>query len=362
MAVNIQRTLLALPFVALSVVCFFLMDILALIRDFPPPSATMRITWDTGAIPILQRFHWIPLLDEIYRDVTVGFAPSTLGYDDVSRWHMYNFMSDIGVMYMIWLLESSRPMNKSWVIRYPVILFQIAQLVGGGVVIPLYYLCHTILAPPANSQNHPWQLIRTTEALCYAPAILIIHTFLMMLMYFSPSLEARHYWTWFWQLFPVRIALTHSAFYILSKWTGLQGRTSRVPYRTAMIMAIGPFIAISAGTYIYTALESPYPLYDVFLPTIPLDLESGKSWVLRMRNILQIDQVIISAATFLWVSYLVQDMRVGKLVSRAETWTFFAMIALVPIVGQSATYGLMWLRREFLMNRKTEVTRSCKTQ
>jgi hypothetical protein len=89
------------------------MDIISLMRLHPSPSSTGKIEWEGGSVPILRRFHFLPFLDEVIRDVTVGFAPSTFtGYDDVSWWQMIGFLNDAGLMHFIWLLESSRPGAK----------------------------------------------------------------------------------------------------------------------------------------------------------------------------------------------------------------------------------------------------------
>lgn len=86
------------------------MDIISLIRDFPPPAATGYFEWSGGKVAILESFHWglFRPLDVVFRDVTVGFAPSSYGTDDVSRWQMLNFLTDPGVFYAIWGFESLR--------------------------------------------------------------------------------------------------------------------------------------------------------------------------------------------------------------------------------------------------------------
>ena len=71
-----------------------------------------KIEWDGGSIQILERFHYFELWDEVFRGITVVFAPSALGYDDVSWWHMLSFLNDLGPIYAILLLESCRVGNK----------------------------------------------------------------------------------------------------------------------------------------------------------------------------------------------------------------------------------------------------------
>lgn len=103
----LTRALLTTPFLLLSAAAFLHMDILGMMRR-PSPSATGKITWDSGSVDILPRFHYLSFLDDIYRDVTVGFAPSAFGYDPVSWWQAFVFLQDVGLLHCVWLLESSR--------------------------------------------------------------------------------------------------------------------------------------------------------------------------------------------------------------------------------------------------------------
>lgn len=103
-----NRALPASIFLLIGAACFYSMDILTLALNYPSPSATGFIEWPGGKVPILQKFHLLPILDEVFRDVTIGFAPSTLGWDPVARWQMGTFLQDCGVMYFIWGMESMR--------------------------------------------------------------------------------------------------------------------------------------------------------------------------------------------------------------------------------------------------------------
>jgi hypothetical protein len=104
---ELRRVFLALPFLCLSVGAFFSMDMVGMVLR-PSPSATGRIEWDSGSVNILERFHFLRFVDEIFRDVTVGFAPSSFGFDPSSWWQMVVFLNDAGLLHLVWLLESSR--------------------------------------------------------------------------------------------------------------------------------------------------------------------------------------------------------------------------------------------------------------
>jgi hypothetical protein len=108
-----QRAGPASIFLVIAITCGYFMDVPTFVTKFPSPSSTGFISHPGGKVKILENFHWIRFLDPIFRDVTPGFAPSTFGYDDVSRWQVFNFFNEIGVWYMIWGMESLRVGVKS---------------------------------------------------------------------------------------------------------------------------------------------------------------------------------------------------------------------------------------------------------
>ena len=106
------RALLALPFlglVALAVNC--------MVADgaFPAVGKIIKegsITWDGGSVPVLSTFYHIKWLDDLWRPVTIIFAPWNFAIDPVAWWQMVTFITDFGVLYSILLIESARRANK----------------------------------------------------------------------------------------------------------------------------------------------------------------------------------------------------------------------------------------------------------
>lgn len=109
---KVLRALLGLPFLGLGFFCFRLFDNTKTLEYLSPVLDSGNIEWDGGSIRILERFHYLKFWDEVFRGPTVVFAPSTLGYDDVARWHMISFLTDLGPIYAVLLLESCRVGNK----------------------------------------------------------------------------------------------------------------------------------------------------------------------------------------------------------------------------------------------------------
>lgn len=101
----------ALPFLVLSAYYFHLMDIPNLMGLLQPALDSDRIEWDGGAIPLLQTFYRVGLLDWYWRGMTVIFAPATLGVDPLGWWTGFQFLTQLAPLYATWILDASR--NRS---------------------------------------------------------------------------------------------------------------------------------------------------------------------------------------------------------------------------------------------------------
>ncbi|KAF2186050.1 hypothetical protein K469DRAFT_664532 [Zopfia rhizophila CBS 207.26] len=343
MTSKLHRALPASVFLVLSASCFLLMDIPAMVYDYPSPSATGFISWSNKKVPILQEFHWISSLDKVFRDVTVGFAPSSFGYDDVSRWQMLNFMQDIGVLYLVWLCESTRAGNRWSVVYFPAIFNTIAQLGGGGVIIPLYYFLFIVFCPPTRVQTLADRRITLGDALLWMLLTVLFHTLPGMAIYFAPDFETQHYWTWFWQLYPVRMSIVYFLVEGVSKILPIPRPRIVLRYSTTIRLILFPMIAISTGVWIYTLLNCPYSLKTIFCPAPLIE----DTWLLRMRRILQFDELFVYGSSMVWLGFLMMDAKKAGLVSGSGIAGFLVMaVGLTGIVGPGATFGVMWLWRE----------------
>lgn len=162
---------------------------------------------------------------------------------------------------------------------------------------------------------------------------------------FDTTFEARHWWIWFWQLYSVRITLSWYLMQYVGAFLQLPKIHSTLGYRTKAILALAPFIAIAVGLWAYTALYCPYSLSTVFyIHPLAEDI-----WVLRMRRLLQFDQVYIWGSSVLWVA---MDMRRNRLSSGMEI--ILAGVILAGIVGPGASFGLLWLWREWKVAADSE--------
>lgn len=116
---QIHRAFASLPFLAMSVSCFYILRALIPWEFGSAILGSGKIEWDNSfSIPILEKFYHVKTLDDFCRGASILMAPSTLGYDPGSSFQMFTFLADIGLIYSIFLIESARRAS----------LFTIAQM------------------------------------------------------------------------------------------------------------------------------------------------------------------------------------------------------------------------------------------
>lgn len=217
------------------------------------------------------------------------------------------------------------------------------QLVGIGVVAPLYYFLHLLTAPSANatsleacSMNNAYckTIWFTMSTFSYVP---------VGLMYLLPSPRAQHFWTWAWQLFPVYAAVVGTALgKLLPQEVQKPTSANKHPRgQTGIVqMTIGGFGIISAATWILAVLKSPYDLSEIFLPWTP----ANQSYLLMLRWGLQCDHIAAFGSSLLWLLYLFADLKRGGMLS--QSWIVIlasgATITLCFGPGASLAAGYLW--------------------
>ncbi|KAI1857174.1 hypothetical protein JX265_011375 [Neoarthrinium moseri] len=107
-----QHAIIAAPFIAIAVWCFQAMDLEKIAATAKPSADAGVISWDGGQVKIID-FHGVPFLDQLWRGGTATFSPSSFGYDSIAAWQVFSFLIDLGPIYAIWILESTREVN-SW--------------------------------------------------------------------------------------------------------------------------------------------------------------------------------------------------------------------------------------------------------
>jgi hypothetical protein len=223
----------------------------------------------------------------------------------------------------------------------------IAQLGGGGVFIPFHFFLHFVFCPPVQMQSSADRRIDTNGAFIWLPLMLLFHTVPLFGMYLASDFESRHYWTWAWQLYSVRVSLGYYAVLAVSNLvpSSLKRLGQRIGYHTALRIILGPFIVISTVVWINLLVNCPYSFSTLFSP-IKSGPEIGSRWVGMIRRCLQYDELVVLGSAFIWLLLLGSDLRAASMWSRSHSLAFTSLLVLIPVVGPGATLGTMWLWKE----------------
>lgn len=220
-----------------------------------------------------------------------------------------------------------------------------AQFLGGGVIIPLYYFAHLAYTTPVRTRTPSERKIDISGSTIWALLIVAFNVVPIIGLMFDSTFEARHWWTWFWQLYCTRITVAWYILQFLFNFVPLPSIRSSLSYRTKVALILGPFIAIAGATWIYTLISCPHPLSTVFFPQELAE----EAWVLRMRRILQFDQLSVFGSSVLWVA---MDARRNKVSSGLGVVLMGSILAC--FVGTGASFGILWLIKENLVSSKAE--------
>ncbi|OTA93717.1 hypothetical protein M434DRAFT_395394 [Hypoxylon sp. CO27-5] len=315
------------------------MDINKLVAMQQPFVDSGVIEWESGEkkVFILDHFHHVDVLDQLWRGTTATFSPSTFGYDHIAWWQMFSFLVDLGPIYAVWVLESCRTRNAYTPAFFPTIFSLAAQLLGLGAVAPIFYFLCFVFGPTASElARSPVKdrAIKAEDSGLLFLIILLLHTAEVFAMFLSPEPVTRHFWTWAWQLTPLWIGITN---YLLSTTIKVFLPKSTI----ANLPRYGLFILlgfISTSIWIYTLIFSPYSLSTMFIP----DPETQSEFIAHARKALQADHLASFGSSFLWLAYSFFDLYTTHLLGNEWLYSIAILPVIGIIVGPGATFALGW--------------------
>ncbi|KAK3942865.1 hypothetical protein QBC46DRAFT_378981 [Diplogelasinospora grovesii] len=348
---KIMRALWGLPMLGLAVVAFNLM-----FAEDPLPAAkaildTGKIVWATGSVPIQYTFYRIGWLDELLAALNMFFTPSVYDYDALSRSQVFSFLTDAGVVIMVWYLESVRRANHLTILQLPMMFALVAQLFGAGVICPLYCFLHYILSPIENFSGTDNRLTKMKYTLAILPAVILGHYIPAYGMFLWPDLADRQKWIFVWQLYPVYVSL---ALQLLTR-SGLFPDTMdedkvHAPNRDLPVIRtyVGSTVALSAAVWLYTWYTNGLGTWTVFIPTSIPSVIGGITGF--TSQFLRWDQVFTFGGQFVWLLYLFGDIKTAGMADDVS-WFKMVLSGAVSLValGPGATLGLGWLWREGIL-------------
>jgi len=105
------RALLALPFFGLSFMCFRCMNAGDGLSGVGDVLKSGVLSWDHQSFDVPPTVFPATWIDDMFRPIAVIFSSSSFGIDIVSWWQVITFLTDLGVLIAIMLIESARRSN-----------------------------------------------------------------------------------------------------------------------------------------------------------------------------------------------------------------------------------------------------------
>ncbi|KAH6633730.1 FAD binding domain protein [Boeremia exigua] len=301
-------------------------------------------------VKMVHSFYGVEFLDSRFRSLTACFA-SFQFVDHVCSWQTLSFLTDVGIVYSILLIESARRANIMTLSYLPIILGYNMQFFGIGVLMALWCFVHYIQTPIENFRARD---LRLTD-LSYTASVLPV----MLLTYYLPSLisfsawvdpQIRHAADWIWQPFALWTAILQ---YLLKKTVmpdTIQQDRIKHPFRDLPVIkyTIYSLCAISVTTWWYTLYNAPFSFATLFIPNVA----AMKTHDEFIRLFLQFDEVFSMGACLLWLLYLFGDLKRAGMVDHSWLSIVGRGVVTFAATGPGVTFGLGWWWREQLLATK----------
>lgn len=356
-----QRILLALPLILVAILSYI---VLSGIVSAAPFSIEVSKAANSGYIQFAGTGWRLPTDTYPFNVLLTVFAPSLLNVDPPQRLQALTFLIDLNPMWLIWILESHRRASVAALasfISLPLIYGIAFQILGIGVVGPIWFFLHYVQSSLRNAAAPDLRMIDTAASKTALVAILTGLTIPSLLMYLVPGYDQRLMVNVVWQAFPITTLSLH---YVLSRlivgntmkhdiiWNvGADLPSVRLSIRIAAV--------ISGLCFNWVRWTSTGHFFGIFVPqwsTVTAALLSkplSLNLVDGMRLFLQIDELSIFAAAFFWLALLVHDLKKEEMTKISWLQVLVVGILGTCLLGPGALFAIIWLWREEILASKT---------
>ncbi|GAB1200026.1 hypothetical protein APSETT444_009386 [Aspergillus pseudonomiae] len=284
-------------------------------------------TWTAGngeVLSLTKPLYHNLFLDKLFRPLITCFLPSITGSDTDSRVQMLSFMTDLGAVYGIWLLESYRGAH-SWT--------------------------NVLLNSKEIDAVTTESLVLSTLAGYYTTTFA---------NFFAPSLQSRQWYNAMWQVFPATIPLLQLPFSLARRWLSpsspSKDKTDRKQQqekrRHNIRYACGTFALVSGLTFIYGRFTAPpgVSFWSIFVPGLRDHLSPVTSFSDGIARFLQYDELLSMGSAYVWLALRFREL---KQAGARFSWTRAgaAFVASLLALGPGATFALGWGWREELLHQ-----------
>jgi hypothetical protein len=220
----------------------------------------------------------------------------------------------------------------------PFIIAFIGQFVCVGFISPVWFYLHYVFNTPNEFSSPASRTISPTDAVAVLPAVTVAYLIPHFLCYFHPDFDARHWWNWIWQIYPVWGAVV---FAVAS--TALAPFAASLSSRSIVRATLGVLAVIGTGSYWYALSAAEFSVAELLVPRF--FTEAPGEAAVALRTIIQYDYACCFLAAMLWVGYGIGDLKTAKAID--VSWAAVLAVAAVSwvVLGTGTTLILGWTWR-----------------
>ncbi|KAF4972602.1 hypothetical protein FSARC_875 [Fusarium sarcochroum] len=346
---RLRRALYALPFLVLSALMTRAFAMAEPIGPLLQEMVQNSVFTAPGGVevPVIQGFYRIPLLDNIFAVVTMAFGQLQFFTDQKAYWQSLVFLTDFAGMYAVVLIESYRPGNKFPAIRFPVVFLFLSQIFGIGFLAPLFFFTFYVLTPAYKLTTPSLHRPGVAPCLALLPTIVLGYYLTHFPSYFHSSLEARNWWNWIWQLFPVWGSVIMLALSKIFPQPSDKSERASGKELNLLRLTVGVLSIVGMTTWWYTLAKMDYTIFEVFVPQHLINFPQDPH--LGLRTVIQYDYICCYSAGFLWLTYHFKDLESVGVCTISWIRAVTVSVVLGCVVGPGTLFILIWLLREELL-------------
>ncbi|KAJ5711131.1 monooxygenase [Penicillium malachiteum] len=303
----------------------------------------------------------LSFLDRLLKPYTTCFLPSISGHDSVSRIQMLSFITDLGAVYGIWLLDNCRVSNGLTDALLPISVGVALQLKGAGLLAPVYYILDQFLAPLSRLISGGGHEVNAKTAISVVVGLLAGYYLPTYQSFTASTLESRGWWNAVWQLFPIAVPVIAGVASRIQRAilknpeetekSQVKRQESSRNMTTVRCTYIG-LAAISGLTWIHALRSAPVgpSVASIFWPGINPHTTPVTSFTDGIAHFLKYDQLWFMASGFVTLG-----LRLHELKQCGAKFSWFkvtsVLLGATVALGPGSAFVLGWGWKEELMNR-----------
>jgi hypothetical protein len=207
----------------------------------------------------------------------------------------------------------------------PTILALAGQFIVYAVLAPLWFFSFSLYAY-LTTDTPGRAAISASDAAAVLLTLVLAYYPASLGMYFHPDYQARFWWSWVWQFYPVWGALV----FAISR--RVLRPIVKLPAKYVRRTTIGIMMLFNACLWWYTVRSADIGLFDAFVPRYLLHLPEDP--VVPLRALLQYDHIGSFGTVSIWLVLAIRDMKNHGMTQ--------VPLAALSVAGVGVTVGLGW--------------------